>query len=364
MTVQIHQLAPVVLAGDAVGNQVLQVQEALRSWGYQSDIFARHWSPQLGSRCRDYQAYAQVSHAANIVLFHYSFGDPMAEYIQTLPDQVALYYHNITPARYFYRTNPTAARHCAEGRQVLKDLAGTMRAVAASPYNRRELIDVGYDVVGVAPYIWISGQLDEGLQSSGAHKIRERYAHADIVNWLYVGRLAPHKCIHDIIKAFYYYHTWIESQSRLLLVGSGDGNEVYVSQLHQLVAKLNLDDAVIFAGAHKAQDGLGTFFQLADIYICMSEHEGFCVPLVEAMHFDLPVVAHAAASIPDTLQEAGALVHVKAPEVIAEFVHEIITDKALCAALVAGQQQRLAELAPDTMRQQLRNCIDALAMTP
>ena len=125
-----------------------------------------------------------------------------------------------------------------------------------------------------------------------------------------------------------------------------------------------LTNKLIFPSAELAEDGLGAFFELADIYLCMSEHEGFCVPLVEAMHFDLPIVAYAATGVPDTLQDAGALVHVKEPEVVAEFVHEVITDRALSATLIAGQRQRLAELAPDTMRQQLRACIDALIATP
>lgn len=360
MSRQIHQIAPVFLAGDAVGNQVIQIQQALRDWGFASDIFARYWSPQLDGLCRDYQEYAHISSPNNLVLFHYSIGDAISTYIQTLPDQVVMYYHNITPAHYFYRTNAVAARHCADGRRLLQELAGQMRAIAASTYNRRELMELGYDVVGVAPYIWFSDELTAGVQSSSARQIQNQYANPELVNWLYVGRLAPHKCLHDLIKAFHFYHTWIEPRSRLFLVGAEKGNEVYTSQLRYLVAQLAVDDAVIFAGAHKAQNGLGAFFQLADVYLCLSEHEGFCVPLVEAMHFDLPIVAYAAAGVPDTLQYAGALIHHKEPEVIAELVREVITNETLRAALVAGQRQRLTELSPDKMRQQLRTCIDAL----
>ncbi|MBI4787806.1 MAG: glycosyltransferase family 4 protein [Chloroflexi bacterium] len=357
---QIHQILPFFAYGDAIGNQVLELRRLLRNWGYVSEIFAENWDPRLAGECRSYREYHRLSHKDNLLILHYSTGGEANHFVLTVPDHVVIYYHNITPAHFFYWANGAVAREVEQARRELEQLAGKLPAIAASPYNAQELQGMGFTVLGVAPYILTFERLDAGLQNHGAAEIKQRFADPQAINWLYVGRLAPHKCVHDIIKAFYYYHAWITPRSRLLLVGTGTGLEHYVADLHRLTHKFGLDESVVFAGHYGAGDGLAAFYQIADLYVCMSEHEGFCIPLVEAMYYGLPVLAYASASVPFTLGTAGVMMQKKDYATIAETAHEIATCDALRSRLIAGQHTRLATFAPGPARAQFRACLDAV----
>lgn len=354
---EIHQILPTLAYGDAIGNQVLELQSLFREWGYTCKIFAERWHPKLASDCHPFETYHRHSSADTLLIFHYSIGGEVTKFIQGLPDTVLLYYHNITPAHFFYKVNGEIARQLDEARRTLRTFADTTPAIAASPYNKEELEELGFDVLGVAPYILTFDTLDAGLHSAGADKIRRQFGTSNTTDWLYVGRLAPNKCIHDTIKAFYYYHTWIEPASRLILVGTGDGLQPYVDRLYELVTELALDGAVVFAGHHAASDGLAAFYQMADLYVSLSEHEGFCIPLIEAMYYQTPVIAHASTGVPYTLGDAGILIHEKVPAVIAEIAHEVAGDETLRRQLIARQTQRVADFAPDTIRARLHDVL-------
>lgn len=353
MTRQIHQLLPTLAYGDAIGNHVLELRKLFREQGYESEIFAERWHPKLEGMARPFREYDRVSRPDNVVLLHYSTGGEVNDYAMHLPDRVLLYYHNITPPHFFYRVNGEFARRLMEARQSLSNLAGQAPAIAASEYNAKELDGFGFQVVGVAPYVVRFEGLDAGLHSPGAERIRQRFAREGSFDWLYVGRYAPNKCLPDLIRAFYYYHTWINQDSRLLLVGTGDGVELHVNELYRLVSALGLDGAVVFAGHHSAEEGLAAFYDMADVYVSMSEHEGFCIPLVEAMHYDLPVVAYAATGVPYTMGDAGVLIRRKEPALIAETVHEMGVNDGLRHQVVAGQRRRLRAFAPEDARSQI-----------
>ena len=358
----IHQILPTLAYGDAIGNQVLELQRLFRAWEYESEIFAERWHPRLAGVCHHYETYHAYSNPENILVFHYSIGGEVVEYVQRLPDQVVLYYHNITPAHFFYRVNGELARLLAQARQQLAELAERFPAIAASPYNAQELEEYGFSVVGVAPYTLAFDALDRGDRTSQAEQIRHTFRDPS-TTWLFVGRLAPNKCIHDIIKAFSVYHNWINPSSRLLLVGTKEGLELYVKELYALVTSLRLDGAVIFPGHYGPDEGLATFYQIADVYISMSEHEGFCIPLVEAMHYDVPVVAYASTGVPFTMGNAGILLRKKVPYVIAELVHEIVTNEDFRQRIVAGQRRRLKSFAPEQARARVRACFEQLLMS-
>jgi len=360
---RIHQILPTLAYGDAIGNQVLELRRLLREWGYSSEIFAEHWHPHLSSECHPYEEYRRFSHPDNLLILHYSIGGAVNRFVLGLPDRRVIYYHNITPAHFFYQVNGEMARWLHEARQDLALFAGKVPAIAASPYNQQELQALGFNVIGVAPYMLTFERLQVGAFSAGAQEIRQRFSKSGTVDWLYVGRLAPNKCIHDAIKAFYYYHTWVAPRSRLLLVGSGEGAELYVAALYRLVTHLKLDGAVIFAGHYAATDGLAAFYQMADVYVSMSEHEGFCIPLVEAMCFDVPVLAYASTGVPSTLGDAGVLFHRKEYPVIAEMVHEIIENKPLRDRVIATQRARVDFFAPERTRERFWNCLESLPST-
>jgi len=357
---QIHQIVPTLAYGDAIGNQVLELRRLLREWGYTSEIFAERWHPKLAAECHYYEKYRRFSHPDNLLILHYSIGGEVNQYVRTLDDRVALYYHNVTPAHFLYQVNGELARQLDEARRDLAGMAGEMPAIAASPYNQQELEKLGFQVVGIAPYILTFEQLDTGLQGAKADQVRQRFGKPDTWNWLYVGRLAPNKCVQDIILAFYYYHRWIEPKSRLLLVGAGEGFEVYVRDLYRLVTRFGLDGSVLFAGHLGTADGLAAFYQMADLYVSMSEHEGFCVPLLEAMYYDVPVLTYASTGVPFTMGDAGILIHQKEPHVVAEIAHEVKSNEDFREKLLQGQHARLKDFAPDLARAQFRTCLQSL----
>jgi L-malate glycosyltransferase len=349
---QIHQMLPTLGYGDAIGNHVLALRKLFRSSGYESEIFAERWHPRLSGECRHFQEYHRFSHEDNLVLLHYSIGGEINTYATNLPDQVLLYYHNITPAHFFYDVNGELARQLQEARRQLQTLAGKVPAIAGSEYNANELAAMGFKIIGVAPYFVTFDQLDQNLQSQDAHIARQRFAAESSFDWLYVGRLAPNKCVEDVIAAFYYYHSWIQPDSRLLLVGSGEGLDPYVNKLYKQVSRLGLDGDVIFTGPC-TDEALPAFFKMANVYVSMSDHEGFCVPILEAMHYQVPVVAYASTAVPYTIGQAGVLIRQKLPVITAEVVHEIEVNELFRQQLIATQQKRLQDFSFDNVKRAL-----------
>lgn len=353
----IHQILPTLAYGDAIGNQVLEIKRLLHEWGYSSEIFAEHWHPRLASECRHYEQYSRYSHPDNILILHYSIGGAVNNLALRLQDRLALYYHNITPAEFFHRWNGDMAFRLDQARQGLTSFAGKAPAIVGSTYNQKELEALGFHVIGIAPYILTFEHLDASLSLPGSMKAKHRFAKLETVDWLFVGRIAPNKCIQDVIKSFYYYHRWINPKSRLFLVGTGEGSEAYLSDLYRLVTVLELDGSVIFTGQVESP---AVFYGMADVYISLSEHEGFCIPLLEAMHYDVPVIAYAGAAVPETLGNAGVLVHRKEHSVIAELAHEIIINESLRPRILATQRTRLADFNPVQARDEFRQALQSL----
>lgn len=353
----IHQILPTVAFGDAIGNHVLALQRLLRSWGYASDIFAQHWDPRFNAQCRLFTEYRHSSRASNLLIYHYSIGGAVNDFVASLPDQVVLYYHNITPSHFFYPYNRDLASLVETARRDLQAWASRSPAIAGSDFNRRELLVLGFRVLGVVPYTLTLHHLDEALATLDPRGRHHVFAKQDNIDWLYVGRLSPNKCIHDLIEAFHYYQTRIVPTARLLLVGTGQGLERYVATLYEWVTRLKLDGKVAFVGPVESP---APFYAMADIFVTFSEHEGFCVPLLEAMHMNLPVLAYASTAIPETLGSAGILFRRKDFPTIAEMAHEIIQNEALRKRIVFGQRARLAQFTPEFTHMQLRACLEVV----
>ncbi|MBI2469577.1 MAG: glycosyltransferase, partial [Candidatus Rokubacteria bacterium] len=297
----VHQFVANFGEGDAISNHVRALRGLLRSWGYASDVYAHYVSVGLAGEACEYTRYREISAPENVVLFHFSLATEVAEFFAGLPDRKVLVYHNITPAEYFVGVNERVAKRCWRGRFELARLAAvTDLALGVSEFNRHGLEEMGFRRTGVLPILvdWASYALPP------VRSLEAAYGRG--TNLLYVGRLAPNKRVEDLIKTYYFYRR-LDPTSRLVVVGSATDMEAYLAACQKLAAELGVLDGVVFTGLVPQAD-LCTYYRLASVYLSMSEHEGFCVPLLEAMHFGVPIVAYASTGVPDTLGDAGLLV--------------------------------------------------------
>lgn len=335
---EINQIMPALVYGDAIGNHAYELWRLLKSWGIQSTIYANYIDIRYAQAARP---YAELKgNARNTLIYHYSIGSKITDYVLGLPDRVIPYYHNITPAAFFEGVNGPLARELAEGCEQLKRLAHYPYALAASEYNRLELLQVGFRNVDVVTYLVDFGRLDRGAKTDAATQLKKRFDSKGH-KLLFVGRIAPNKCQHDLIHLIHYYRTFIDPEAELLLVGSNNHAGAYQLRLETLVNRYDLRDAVHFVGPVGTDDGLGAFYQLADAFVCMSEHEGFCVPIIEAMHFGLPVFAYDATGVPYTMGNSGVRFAEKRLDVVAEMIQKVLGDEQLRSDLVSQERKML-----------------------
>ena len=345
----VHQMLPDFSYGDAIGNDVLAIQKCLRSWGIRSDIFAEHVHTRLAGRCRPTSEYAAGAGPDDVLLFHFSIGHPLADKVPQLPGRKVLRYHNITPARFLEKAYPESAKRAEQGREQLKRLAPAMDlGLGVSAYNCAELEEAGCEHTQVVPILLDTGH----LATEPDPLILSRFG-GERKNILHVGRIAPNKCIEDLIKA-HYWLAKLRPGTRLLLVGGGydGGRSAYGGGLKELVDTLGVPD--VHFSDHVSTAQLMAYYQCADLYLCLSEHEGFCVPLIEAMHFGLPVAAFASSAIPDTLGTGGVLLKDKAPHLVAETVNAVLENEALSGSLSKAGKQRREDFRSQKVAETLR----------
>jgi glycosyltransferase involved in cell wall biosynthesis len=335
---RIPQLLAALSYGDAIGNEALTIQRHLRAAGHESDIFAESVHPRMAHLARPLWEYAQVSGPETVCLFHFSIGSAASRLIFSAPDRLVSIYHNITPAEYFLGFHPHLAGLCYHGRRELQAFAPrTELGLGDSEFNRQELVAAGYPHTGVLPIV-----LDLASYAGPVSPLPARLYRDGRHNILFVGRIIPNKKIDDLIRVFAVYQRYLDPRSRLLLVGDHRGHEHYFDRLQEMVRELRLSE-VVFSG-HVDDDELRGYYQLADTFLCLSEHEGFCVPLVEAMHYGLPVLAYDAGAIRETLRGGGVLLSDKRPELVAELLFQVRHDAALRGAVLASQQRALAQI--------------------
>ncbi len=350
----IHQLLPNLAFGDAISQQAMTLRAMLRASGAVSEIYAEHVDVRLKGEARPYRSLRDDAPADAVVLFHFSIGSAVTDVFRLLPQRRVLLYHNITPPEFFHGVNFQVAALCASARQELRELRPLCAAAwADSEFNRLELEALGYPGTAVLPIV-----LDPARYETAPVRALERPYRDGHVNFLHVGRLVPNKRIEDVLKVFYFYRRRINPDSRLFLVGIDTDTEIYAVALRQMIHDLGLS-GVAFPGRVSQQE-LVTYYRLAHVYLCMSEHEGFCVPLVEAMHLGVPVIAYAAGAVPETLGAGGALVLEKNFPEIAELAAVVVEDAAVRDAMIAAGRAQVAKFRPEAVAPRLRRLVDGL----
>ncbi|MBU4198946.1 MAG: glycosyltransferase [Verrucomicrobia bacterium] len=352
----IHQLVAGFASGDAISNEARVLRALFRSWGYESEIFSepRCISPVLRQDAHDIAQLAAAARTDDLALLHLSIGSVVNDLFAALPCRRTMIYHNMTPATYFQGINESISRDLVQGRKQARALAGAASVVMAdSHYNADELAALGYGAVQVLPLLLdfsrIRARPDRGIL---------RTFNDGKANILFVGRCVPNKRIEDILSAFHYFQKCVEPDSRLILVGSHAGLEKYHMLLKAMAHDLGLRN-VQFTGS-VSQEVLSACYEAADLFLCMSEHEGFCIPLIESMTYDVPILAYAAAAVPETLGGAGVLFQEKRWDLISEMMGHLHRNPDLRKAVLVKQRQRLAGYESLNLEDELRNCLASL----
>lgn len=341
---KIIQVAHALHPTDAASRQLLNMDKILRELGYETEMYAHRLDESLAERVGlmgDFSADPE-----DIVIYHMTTGTSFNRWVWNYPRKIVLFYHNITPARFFFGNAWGSWLKCLRGRHDLKTIAkNTFFAWGASEYSRQELENAGIKRTAVLPIV----VEPETYTMRGEDESVLRYKDGRL-NLLVVGRGVPHKKQDEAIEATAWYRDHISPDIRLVLIGNIKPS--YEKKLRVLVKKRGMEENVLFAG-QVTDEALCTWYRIADGLLCLSEHEGFCVPLIEAMIFGLPIFAKSAAAVPETLGGAGVLLSDTSPQGVAEAVRRTMADELALARLKKGRAERLAAFSPENVKSQL-----------
>ena len=348
----VNQWVPAAHRGDAIGDSARKVRDMLRAAGHESELYALTIDDDLRREVRPFSDTAATT--GDVTIFHFALPSPMTDAFAALKGARVLQYHNITPAHFFAPYDAGLFRLAALGRRELATLAGKVDlALGDSDFNRQELEALGFASTGVLPIAVNTERITNAPRRPALEKIL-----ADgLINILFVGRIVPNKRIEDHIRLAEVYKRYVDSYYRFVFVGRYDGLPRYYAQIRALISEYQmLPDRFWFTGP-VPDDDLAAFYRWADVYVSLSEHEGFCVPVIEAMAADVPVLAYAAGAVPETLGGAGVLFAPKDLELAAEAMGMLVYDRPFRESVVRGQRRRLADFAPARIEQRLNDVI-------
>jgi glycosyltransferase involved in cell wall biosynthesis len=337
MAPKVHQILATLGYGDAIGHEVLGIHRTLRAAGYESEIIVETADPRLEDLTVDYRDIVNDVGPDDLLIHHFSLGSRASRTAYALPARMALIYHNITPPEYFLGVHEQLVRQCYHGRRELTAYRTRCEiALGDSEFNRQELETIGFDPTGVLHVVPDFSHLD----ATPDQRILDAFDD-EWTNILFVGRLIPNKRPDDVIRFFHAFKN-INPRSRLILAGSYGGFDKYLAQLHALIAALDVKDVHIMGQVTDEQ--LTALYDSADLFLCASEHEGFCVPLVEAFHKRVPVLAYAATAVPATMDGGGVLYEHKSPKRVAKLMESLTGDPELAERVLLAQDEALDRL--------------------
>ena len=336
----VHQFVPALIPRDATGSHTLLLRQALRDAGWRSDVFAEATHDELLAESIPLEHYPRYAAAGDVLVYQLSTSSAVADFLLGRPERLVLDYHNITRPELSERWDPEPARRSAEALAQLAQLAPrSVLGLADSEFNELDLVAAGCPRTAVVPVLVDLDRLVAPADRRTADRLAAAKA-AGGADWLFVGRVVPSKAGHELVKALWAYRRLYDPAARLHLVGSTPSNR-YLAALRAFVADLGLQDAVRITG--EVSDGaLAAYFEAADVYVSLSLHEGFGVPLLEAMQVGVPVVARPAGAVADTVGDGGLLLDRPDPTTVAAAVHRVLTDPALRDRLVAAGRRRVA----------------------
>jgi len=343
----VHQILSGAGPHDAITAEARMFRSHFRAWGWLGSDYAARIAPGLNSGVSSLSRLEPGPE--DLLLLHHSAGTPRLQKLLALPNRKLLLYHNITPPDWLWEHAPMVAVQCAIGREQLPEIIHAVDVTAAdSSFNAAELQAWGATRTEVIPLLLDHHRL-------GAPQGRQDGRPPTV---LFVGRLSPHKRQDDVIRAFALYRRYRAPQARLRLVGEPI-TPAYVEQLRALADELAPGAVTIESGLSEVE--LGDRYRSADVFLCLSVHEGFCIPLLEAFHFGLPVIARPEGAVPETVGDAAILVDDPELPVVAELLHLAVTDASLRAELQRRSERRLAVYSPQLVARRLRAAVEQAA---
>ncbi len=355
---RIDQLVPAFHRGDAIGDEAAFLRHFFRSQGYESDIYRLTCDQELERESRDFASFAPPE-PNDIAILHFALPSPLSQAFSRLTCRKVLLSHNVTAPEFFLGFSDEMVRLARLGREELASLAPVVDiGLADSPFNARELKALGCRETQVFPLFIDFSRYEKPMDGFTFDFFRD-----DRTNILFVGRVAPNKKIEDLIRVVFYYKKYISPLVRLMVVGKTGAVPKYYHSLVRFADDFFLrPEEVVFLG-HVPDEEMFALYRAADVFLSLSEHEGFCLPLIESMIFDLPVIAYRSTAVPDTLDGAGVLVHDKQPARLAELVDIVARNRAVREKILAGQRRRLERFKAEGREPFLLELIERLRGT-
>ena len=340
----INQVVSSVTPGDAVSDQVLAWRRVFQRWGFQSEIVAEQVHQDLRGLVHRLADDGEALIAKGSVVLHYTHWSGAVEAALQAAGPRALWYHNVTPGDLLRPFNPGTAALCDQARRALTNFKGRFDAlIAVSSFNAADLVEAGLGPVEVVPLLLDVTRVTPRARRNGSPVI------------LSVGRIAPNKRLEDVVKVFALYQKYREPTASLVLVGPEDGFESYRTAVGRLVERVGAR-RVQFTGRITAAER-DQWYAQASAYLCMSVHEGFCAPLIEALTHGVPVVARKAGAVPETLAGAGLVIDGEDLPLFAEALHEVVSSPTTRTVLAGAAKRRLAELRPEAVEARGREAL-------
>lgn len=334
---RIDQLVPAYHRGDAIGDEAAELRGFFRGRGYSSEIYCLTRDRGLESDSVPFSEFPTPG-PDDVTILHFALPSPLTEGLARLPSKKAIIYHNITPPEFFAGLDPEMARISRIGREELASLRSRVNlGLADSEYNRLELEALGFPNTHVFPLF-----IDFVKYERPADPFVRDFFRDDRTNILFVGRIAPNKRIENLIRTVFYYKKYVTPLVRLVVVGKTGTFPAYYRSVVRMADEFYLKpDEVRFLG-HVPDAEMFALYKAADVFLSLSEHEGFCLPLIESLIFDLPVVALSSTAVPYTLGKAGILVNDSRPDRMAELVDRVVRDEGLRKCVIEAGRRELA----------------------
>jgi len=346
----VDQLLAGFAGGDAISQEAVCIRNVLRGLGVRSDIYAPRdrCAEDTEDECLDMAA--RNDSAETMLIYHYSIASPATAVFRAATGRKVLRYHNITPAEFFDGYDDDIAAQLRAGRTELEDVARTAGTVwADSAFNAAEIAIPGVET-RVVPLAFDANRFQCGADAGTLARLSPPPK-----NVLFVGRIAPNKCIEDLILAFAWLNRSIDPFTRLVLVGSERSCPRYFAMLHLLARRLRLPNVAFMGFLNQAQ--LAACYQAADLFVCASRHEGYCLPLVEAMAAGVPVIARHTGGMPETLGNAGVLYDDTDARSLAELMGRVMADTDLNRGILAAQTTRMEEMGQRNLEEEYRRLL-------